>query len=163
MTPGGALHPSVIRNNVVIRLIAIIYSVMFSVVSMAGNSHIQEVVFETILKGGDSYYKVEKGNFIEEFHDQESWQKFWRAHTSKFYVKEPAPIVDFSSEYVIALFDQRRPSGGFNVEIVKVIVDKSIGGYPYNVGVEMSYPGSGTMVGAAEQRQFHLIKVVRQQ
>jgi len=48
--------------------------------------------------------------------DPETWESLWRELS-----RDPAPKVDFKGQQVVAVFLGQRPSGGYSIEIVRVL------------------------------------------
>jgi hypothetical protein len=91
--------------------------------------------------------------------NQDEWKALWRRHSSTDTNPPPAPIIDFNREMVVGIFLGEKPTGGYEVEIVRAeLSDSSL----YFYYLEKS-PPPGAMVTQALTQPFHLMKVAKYQ
>ena len=113
-------------------------------------------VFETIDIGDQS--GVAGGELqIFKIETQAEWDDFWSNHQGNVIPPPPAPSVDFSQEMVIAVVDQQRPSGGFQLEITEI--EEVEGGLV--VRVNKQSPGADCIVTLALTQPFHVVRVAK--
>ena len=88
----------------------------------------------------------------------DEWEKLWRQHGSaRAGAAAPAPAVDFSKEMVIVATLGTRPTGGYAIEIVRVVAaDKTL-----KVFVNQTSPPPGAMAIQALTAPFHYVAVPR--
>lgn len=110
----------------------------------------KELKFETI-DDADWAGVGEKKNYI--IKSKKEWQDVW----AKAGHSAIAPEVDFAKEMIIAVFYGVAPTGGYSVEIIKVIesLDK------LTVFIKETSPGSDCIVTQALTEPRHIIKVQR--
>ena len=84
--------------------------------------------------------------------NQSDWESFWAEHKGTVSPVPELPTVDFSTEMVIGVFDQR-PTSGFSVEITRIEeTSKTI-----IVSVTSTGPGGGVTLQVLTQ-PFHIVK-----
>jgi hypothetical protein len=89
--------------------------------------------------------------------NQDEWNAFWKRHSSTATNPPPAPIIDFNREMVVGIFLGEKPTGGYEVEIVRAErSDSSL----YLFYREKS-PAAGAMVTQALTQPFHLVRVAK--
>lgn len=112
----------------------------------------KEIPFETVSKGLNSGYEERKKYAIT---DNSDWMNLWDMHVSIVEPKPPLPEVDFNQEMVIAVFFGSIASGGYTIEITKVIENKT----NLVVFVKEIIPGKGCIVSEGETSPYHIIKI----
>ncbi len=111
-----------------------------------------ELNFETVLKDGYSGNKERKNYVIT---SQQEWismfEKIWFEQTAG------TPLIDFNKHMLIAVFQGEYPTGGYSIEITKIIETKN----NLEVFVKEAYPGPRCIVTEAFTRPYHIVKVQR--
>ena len=79
------------------------------------------------------------------------WDALWKAHAGL----QPIPAVDFSQEFIAAVFLGTRPSGGFGVEILGTRREAAALVIEYRERV----PAASDIVTQALTSPFHIVKV----
>ena len=86
---------------------------------------------------------------------QAEWLKLWQRHGSG----QPAPVIDFETRMVVAVFLGSRPSAGYSVEIVEIRVAEG--------GLIVEYretkPAPDRMVAQIVTAPFHLASLDRRE
>ncbi len=115
-----------------------------------------ELTFEAIEKGVYSGYDESRyeGKTKYVINNNEDWQFLWNEVYS---IQQPTPLlptVDFSKDIVIAVFQGVQGSGGYSIEIIKIIeAENSI-----KVFIRETSPGPSCEVTAALTQPYHIIK-----
>ena len=81
----------------------------------------QEIYFETIAKGGLSNHNARKEYVIK---DDGNWSKIWYQCNANIRTIPEKPKIDFNEEMILAVFQGQFPTGGYKIEITKVIERK---------------------------------------
>lgn len=81
------------------------------------------------------------------------WDALWKAHAGL----QPIPAVDFSQEFIAAVFLGTRPSGGFGAEILGTRREAAALVIEYRERV----PAASDIVTQALTSPFHIVKVPR--
>jgi hypothetical protein len=81
------------------------------------------------------------------------WDALWKAHAGL----QPIPAVDFSQEFVVAVFLGARRSGGFGAEILGTRREAAALVIEYRERV----PAAGDIVTQAITSPFHIVRVPR--
>lgn len=76
-----------------------------------------DIAFETIAKGQIGAEKENKNYIVE---DKDEWQKIWDKVYANTVPKPLLPEIDFGASAVIAVFQGEKPSGGYDIEIIKM-------------------------------------------
>ena len=84
---------------------------------------------------------------------QVEWDALWKAHAGL----KPVPAVDFSREFIAAVFLGTRPSGGFGVEILGTRREAAAAVIEYRERA----PAASDIVTQALTSPFHIVKVRR--
>lgn len=117
----------------------------------------KELIFVTILGGyycgyDESRYGGKKNYVIN---NNEDWQSLWNKVYSIQKPTPPLPTVDFSKDIVIAVFQGVQGSGGYSIEIIKIVeAENSI-----KVFVRETSPGPSCTVTDALTQPYHIIKI----
>lgn len=125
------------------------------VVTAALGSAVSQVPFQTAAKG----YRSGVAEFAQiVVRNQAEWAALWKKHTSFESNPAPPPAIDFSKETVAAVFLGERPTGGHEVEIVRI--DKNA------TGVSASFvekrPPQGAIVTQSFTQPFHIVRFATQ-
>jgi hypothetical protein len=89
--------------------------------------------------------------------NQDEWKALWKTHSSTDINPSPAPIIDFNREMVVGIFLGEKPTGGYEVEIVRAEQRDSSLYFYYR---EKS-PPLRAMVTQALTQPFHLVRVAK--
>lgn len=106
-----------------------------------------ELSFETIIKGANSNQKDAKNFVIKS-------QSEWMPVLQKTDAELPAPI-DFSNDMLIAVFQGEKTTGGYDIEISKIIEKENV----IEVSVIETFPDSECVVTNVFTSPFHIVKV----
>jgi len=87
--------------------------------------------------------------------NQDEWKALWKRHSSTDTNPSPALIIDFNREMVVGIFLGEKPTGGYEVEIVRAEQRDSSLYFYYREKI----PSPGAMVTQALTQPFHLVKV----
>src|SRR5262245_40115049 len=79
------------------------------------------VPFRTVARGYQS--GITDGG-LHVARDEAEWRVMWNQHTSTVIPRPPAPSVDWKSEMVVCVALGARPSGGYGVEITRLVEEK---------------------------------------
>lgn len=108
--------------------------------------------FETIDKRFYSGHTEEKKYVITETKD---WSNLWSRVKSTSYPKPQLPSIDFTKEIVIAVFQGEKNTGGYEIEITKIVENKR----DLTVHVKEVSPGPKGSVSQAFTQPYHIIKL----
>lgn len=108
-----------------------------------------ELKFETIIKGVSSSQAERKDYVIKS-------QSEWMPILQKASAELPAPI-DFTKDMAIAVFQGVKSTGGYRIEISKIIEKENA----IEISVRDISPGRGCMVTQATTNPYHVVKVSR--
>lgn len=114
------------------------------------------VPFETIDKGVNSAIE---DPLTEVYRTGGDFAAFWTRHTENTWDPPPVPIVDFTSQIVVAVFQGTKFSGGYGVEVVSVDPEES-GSGNLVVNFMTSDPSPDDMVSQALTQPYHIVKVI---
>jgi hypothetical protein len=119
-------------------------------------SHENNVVnFETIKTRTPSIH-IEKKNYVIE--NNQDWQSLWNKMDLKELnevAKPSAPEVDFSKNMVIAIFQGTKSTGGYSIEITKIIETKDA----LEIYITEKSPGKNCIVTQAFTSPYQIIKI----
>lgn len=88
---------------------------------------------------------------------EEEWDRLWARHVSKISDQKAAPRVDFAKDMVVGVFAGEKPSGGHEIEIIKIVSGEKT----MTVFFRETGPSSGDIVTAAMTQPYHLVKTDR--
>ena len=108
------------------------------------------ITFEDIDKGEVSGYESRDSFAIT---DNQTWSTVWTEMQSIYSHPDELPPVDFSREFIVAVFRGACPSGGYWTEITNIIL---IPNSHYIVHVEESLEGGATTV---MTYPYHIVKI----
>ena len=83
------------------------------------------------------------------------WKALWQRHASTQSKVPPAPTVDFNKEIVVGVFLGDKPTGGYQVEILRA--ERSDG--TLLIYFDEQAPGTGAMVIQVITQPFHIVRV----
>jgi len=112
----------------------------------------QKVEFETIEQGSYSGCTAKENSVIK---DPTNWQDFWNKLKSNLSPKPGLPSIDFSSEMVIASCMGEQSSGGYSIEIDKILEKED----KLTVFIKEGFPGPGENVTLALTQPYHVVKL----
>jgi hypothetical protein len=72
--------------------------------------------FVMITTGATSGVKTDMTS-IYKLDTQQTWDEFWAQHSKNIEPAEPAPVIDFNKDMVIAIVDTDQPSSGYELTI----------------------------------------------
>jgi hypothetical protein len=113
----------------------------------------------TVARGAWSSFQ---GFRFEVVKDDPTWQALWQSSGGS----GTAPYVDFSQEIVIGYWLGSRPTGGYSVDILRVISPVTVIGAPGSpdgamADIQETQPGPGCTVTQGETRPFHIVRTPR--
>jgi hypothetical protein len=113
-----------------------------------------DISFQTVAKGSRSGVREPLQMVIR---SQAEWDTLWKRHVSIETNLPPAPAIDFNKEIVIAVFLGEKPTGGYDVEIIRA--EQRDGALVIHYR-EKSPPSAGIVIQSLTQ-PFHIIQVIR--
>lgn len=116
------------------------------------NENTPEIIFSTVLKGENSGETKNKNYLII---NEKDFENIWNLINENITPKPEMPKIDFSKEVVVAVFQGEKPTGGYGVEIVKIIEDSAA----VNVLVKEKSPGVFCAVPEVITSPYHLVKI----
>ncbi|MCK4665529.1 protease complex subunit PrcB family protein [Candidatus Dependentiae bacterium] len=108
--------------------------------------------YKTIAKGSYSGH-AEKKYYVAT--NNLAWKVLWDQVNSTIEPKPPLPAIDFKLETIIAVFQGTQSTGGYSIEIIKVIEKKD----SIEVTVQERKPKKGHFVTMAITTPYHIIKI----
>lgn len=117
-------------------------------------SKIRELMFKTIAKG---YYSGhdERKNYV--IINKDDWKNLWDKVNSIITPKPFLAEIDFSRNMIVAVFQGAQSTGGYAIDIVKVVET----GNTLEVFVQEISPGRGCGVTFVVTQPYHIIEVQR--
>ena len=113
-----------------------------------------EVSFQTVVKGSRSGVREPLQIVVR---SQAEWDALWKRHVSIETNPPPPPTIDFNKQIVIGVFLGEKPTGGFDVEIIRAEQTDSA----LVIHYREKNPLQGGIVIQALTQPFHIIKVIR--
>ena len=113
-----------------------------------------EVSFQTIAKG---YRSGVRESLQVVASNRAEWDALWKRHVSIETNPAPTPAINFDKEIVIGVFLGEKPTGGYDVEIIRV--EQTDGALVLHYREKSPLPGSIAI--QALTQPFHIIQVVR--
>jgi PrcB C-terminal len=110
--------------------------------------------FQTVVKGSRSGVREPLQIVIR---NQADWDALWKRHVSIETNSPPPPAIDFNKQIVIGVFLGEKPTGGYDVEIIRT--EQSDSALVIHYREKSPLPGS--IVIQAVTQPFHIIQVVR--
>ena len=111
-----------------------------------------EVPFTTVSQGYNSGYR-ERGEYIVK--DSLAWQNIWETMHATVEPKPPIPAIDFTDEFIIAVFQGTQATGGYSTWITKIVDD----GDTWGVSIVDVVPGNTCVVTQALTEPYHIVKL----
>jgi PrcB C-terminal len=112
-----------------------------------------QLPFQTIAKG---YRSGVRESLQTVARNQAEWEAVWKKHSVETN-PPPPPFIDFKRQIVVAVFLGEKPTGGYDVEIIRI--DQSDGALVIHYREKSPLPGSIAI--QALTQPFHIIQVVR--
>lgn len=109
-----------------------------------------------IEQGGQSGFKDNETR-LRVVTDNTSWQEFWREHTRISSEPPEPPAVNFTDRFVAAVFLGMRPSGGYGVNVTRVVVEDD----RFRIHYEEIAPGRGCAAAAVVTHPHAILELVR--
>lgn len=113
-----------------------------------------DVSFQTVVKGSRSGVREPLQIVIR---SQAEWDALWKRHVSIETNPPPPPAIDFNKQIVIGVFLGEKPTGGYDVEIIRA--EQTDGALVIHYR-EKNPPPGGIVIQALTQ-PFHIIRVAR--
>ncbi|MHA2135473.1 MAG: protease complex subunit PrcB family protein [Candidatus Thorarchaeota archaeon] len=111
-----------------------------------------EVFFEVIDPGGGYDYEA-RDNFA--IRDAETWESLWLDLYSGHSPIPEVPVVDFTSEMLIAVFQGERSSGGYSTNITQINMTIAY----YIVYVDEIHPGENCVTISVMTYPYCIVKI----
>jgi len=129
----------------------ILLGIIMCIIRLNGCIQETEVEFGTIAQG---YYcgHNESGNYV--IRDENEWGNLWDIVYSTTTPKPSLPEIDFSQYMVTAVFIGTKPTGGYNIEIIKIEEINTI----FEIHIEEKSPDPDSIVTDALTQPFYIIK-----
>src|SRR5919108_3449580 len=112
-----------------------------------------QLPFQTIAKGYRSGVREPLQTVAR---NQAEWDSVWKKHSVQTN-PPPSPFIDFKKQIVVAVFLGEKPTGGYDVEIIRV--EQSDGALVIHYREKSPLPGSIAI--QALTQPFHIIQIVR--
>jgi len=106
-------------------------------------------------RGSYSGVKQQRNVVVE---DRAAWESLWKEMTSISEPAQPAPEVDFATQFVLAVFMGQRNTGGFSTTIEEI---ELAGGNALRVHVRERSPEPGQIVTMALTQPYHILILPR--
>jgi hypothetical protein len=113
-----------------------------------------DVSFQTVVKGSRSGIREPLQIVIR---SQTEWDALWKKHVSIEMNPPPPPAIDFNKQIVIGVFLGEKPTGGYDVEIIRA--EQTDGALVIHYR-EKNPPPGGIVIQSLTQ-PFHIIRVAR--
>ncbi|MBI4896118.1 MAG: protease complex subunit PrcB family protein [Candidatus Aenigmarchaeota archaeon] len=114
----------------------------------------QERPFETLSKGASSGHDDKKEYVIKE---SSAWKNLWSIVQSGRSPTPLIPSVNFTDDMVIAVFQGNHPTGGYSIEITKIVEDES----SVQIVIKETTPPPGSVLTTAFTQPYHIVKMKR--
>lgn len=116
--------------------------------------------FETVEQSTHSAHPLAQGPGVAHVlvDNQADWDLFWMMHTAFAFPQAPQPPVDFTQDAVVALFAGQKTTGGYTIEIDRMLYLTSA----LQIEGTETRPGPGCPVDFALTAPYHIVKVARQ-
>jgi len=111
------------------------------------------VSFETIEQGSYSTLSERQSIVID---NAEEWKELWETMHANRQPLPELPQIDFKKEMVLAVFQGQQATGGYSIEVAKIVEDSNI-----VVGVIEKTPPPGAFVTQAITSPYHLVKIAK--
>lgn len=135
------------------RRLSIFLLCAYSLCALAGDN--REISFENLHRGADG--SIEDTSIVT-VNDQSEWEELWLARHDDRPSITGAPVVDFGTHFVLAFYLGTRPSGGYGVEISRIV---AVAGKA-TLYVTETYPAKGCIVTTSVTAPYHLVVLTRQ-
>ncbi len=119
---------------------------------LLGIPSITEVPFETVDSGGGYNYETRDNYTIT---DTSTWESLWLELYSGHSHPPEVPVVNFTSDMLIAVFQGERGSSGYFTNITRVIMTNAY----YLVYVDEIHPGESCGTLAVMTYPYHIVKI----
>jgi len=111
-----------------------------------------QVGFQTITRG---YRSGVRAPLQIVAHTEPEWNALWRQHSSIEATPPPLPVIDFEKHNIIGLFLGDKPTGGYEVEIIRAEQSNN----DLVIYHREKYPtGRGVVIQSLTQ-PFHIVRV----
>ncbi|MBA5942178.1 MAG: protease complex subunit PrcB family protein, partial [Methanophagales archaeon] len=111
----------------------------------------KQISFETVSKG---YYSGhdERKNYV--INSQNEWGELWNKTMSRHVPLPEVPAVNFSENTIIAVYKGSHRTGGYSIEITKIVENEQ----KIVVYIKETSPPSGAGVTMAFTQPYHIVK-----
>ena len=125
----------------------------YSIGALGGD--IRELPFQSVHRG---YQSGVEHTAIVAIHDRSEWEELWNDHDNNSDLPATAaPAIDFETHFVVAMYLGGRPSGGYGVEIKRIVASAG----KATLYVAESYPGKSCVVIAVQTTPYHYVVVAK--
>ena len=137
------------RIITLVGLISIVLAIVF-VTQLSGH----ELTFEDISKGSYSGHD-ERNDYV--IRDSSEWENLWGKVQSRVSPTPDLPDINFNDEMVIAVFQGSHSTGGYAIEITKIVEKEN----SVEVFVKETSPSPDSVVTQAFTQPYHIVKTKR--
>lgn len=125
-------------------------------------SKVNEVAFQTVSKGmlfGNGMEGISESNFT--INNAKEWDAFLEkiAIENKVSTNFSKVTIDFSEHILVCVFDTIRNTGGFEIEIETIFIEKN----GENIQYSTKKPGPTDMVTMVVTQPYHLVKTEKRE
>jgi hypothetical protein len=125
-------------------------------------SKVNEVAFQTVSKGalfGNGIEGISESNFT--INNAKEWDAFLEkiAIENKISTNLSKVTIDFSEHILVCVFDTIRNTGGFEIEIETIFIEKN----GENIQYSTKKPGPTDMVTMVVTQPYHLVKTEKRE
>jgi hypothetical protein len=113
-----------------------------------------DVSFQTVVKGSRSGIREPLQIVVR---SQTEWDTLWKRHVSTETNPPPPPAIDFNKQIIIGVFLGEKPTGGYDVEIIRAEQTNGTLVIHYR---EKNPPPGGIVIQSLTQ-PFHIIRAAR--
>lgn len=113
---------------------------------------LREVPIEQIAKSVSSRYLEKKEVLVT---NEDKMESLWQINTFGSQNPPSIPQIDFSKYAVIAVFRGEQKTGGYSIEIGKVLENKKT----FDVYVNETFPGKGCVTTQVKTAPYYMIKI----
>jgi hypothetical protein len=133
------------------RLFIVLMLSAYNVTALGGDG--RDLPFESVHRGSQSGVVH---TTIVEIHDRSEWEQLLISHDNKDF-SATAPTIDCETHFVVAMYLGGRPSGGYSVEIKRIVADAG----KATLHVAEDFPGKGCVVTTVQTTPYHYVVVAK--
>jgi len=138
-------------SAVLVLITGIILISWYIPIQLQGQQKEEQISFETLSKGYYSGHDQRKDYVIN---SQNEWEELWKKTMSRQVPLPEVPAVNFSENTIIAVYKGSHRTGGYNIEITKILEKEQ----KIVVYVKETSPPSGARVTMAFTQPYHIVK-----